>query len=279
MPALRVTMRETYKRLFRDPPEAPEQTRAQEEVAVESSEDCWAASCQQVKLRPAVVQALWWGPQSQQCSTQTGKSGSIFVFQQDCIIRFLQLGLLTPPPQKKQQIWIHSNGLKLNLLILKLERAFFLNFFCFFMCGIQHYFICRASDSTVSEEARIEPRTVATLARLTDRCSNHSTRFHPQLARSHPHSTRSHSHLARSHPHSAGSYSHLLILQGISQTLHIDGMTRSIWLRRQESWRQSSKCSTRCLAVFQLQALRVSGRSALLVVLLLRSGASSATRR
>ncbi len=39
MPALRVTMRETYERLFRDPPEAPEQTKAQEEVAVESSED------------------------------------------------------------------------------------------------------------------------------------------------------------------------------------------------------------------------------------------------
>ncbi len=39
MPALRVTIRETYERLFRDPPEAPEPTRAQEEVAVESSED------------------------------------------------------------------------------------------------------------------------------------------------------------------------------------------------------------------------------------------------
>ena len=38
MPALRVTIRETYERLFRDPPEASEQTRAQE-VAVESSED------------------------------------------------------------------------------------------------------------------------------------------------------------------------------------------------------------------------------------------------
>ncbi len=37
-PALRVTIRETYERLFRDPPEATEQTRAQE-VEVESSED------------------------------------------------------------------------------------------------------------------------------------------------------------------------------------------------------------------------------------------------
>jgi hypothetical protein len=38
MPALRVTIRETYERLFRDPPEASEQTRAQE-VAVESSDE------------------------------------------------------------------------------------------------------------------------------------------------------------------------------------------------------------------------------------------------
>jgi hypothetical protein len=35
---------------------------------------------------------------------------------------------------------------------------------------IQHCFICRASDSTVSEDAGIKPRTVATLA-LTARCS------------------------------------------------------------------------------------------------------------
>ncbi len=52
-------------------------------------------------------------------------------------------------------------------------------FFSFFMYVIQHCFICRPSDSTVSEEAGIEPRTVATLA-LTDRRSNHLARSHPQ---------------------------------------------------------------------------------------------------
>jgi hypothetical protein len=64
--------------------------------------------------------------------------------------------------------------------------------FFLFMYVIQHCFICRPSDSTVSEDARIEPWTVATLA-LTARRSNHSDR-------SHPHSARSHPHLARSHP-------------------------------------------------------------------------------
>jgi hypothetical protein len=33
-----------------------------------------------------------------------------------------------------------------------------------FVYFIQHCFICRASDSTVSEDAGIEPRTLATLA-------------------------------------------------------------------------------------------------------------------
>ncbi len=51
----------------------------------------------------------------------------------------------------------------------------FLNFFMFF---IQHWFICRPSDFTVSEDAGIEPRAVATSA-LTVRRSNHSARSHP----------------------------------------------------------------------------------------------------
>jgi hypothetical protein len=45
------------------------------------------------------------------------------------------------------------------------------------MYFIQHCFICRPSDSTVSVDAGIEPRTVATA--LADRRS-------VQLARSHP---------------------------------------------------------------------------------------------
>ncbi len=55
----------------------------------------------------------------------------------------------------------------------------------FFMYHIQHCFICRPSDSTVSEDAGIEPRTVATTA-LAVRRSNHSLRFRPHSARSHP---------------------------------------------------------------------------------------------
>ncbi len=58
----------------------------------------------------------------------------------------------------------------------------FLNFIAFF---IPHSFICRPLDSTVSEDAGIERRTVATLA-LAVRLSNHSTRSHPQSARSNP---------------------------------------------------------------------------------------------
>jgi hypothetical protein len=48
------------------------------------------------------------------------------------------------------------------------------------MYVIQHCFICRPWDSTVSKDAGIEARTVATLA-LTARRSKHSTRSHPQI--------------------------------------------------------------------------------------------------
>jgi hypothetical protein len=66
------------------------------------------------------------------------------------------------------------------------------------MYCIQHCFICRPSDSTVSEDAEIEPRTVATSA-FAVRRSNNSARSHPHSARYHPHSARSHPHSARSH--------------------------------------------------------------------------------
>ncbi len=46
------------------------------------------------------------------------------------------------------------------------------------MYNIQHWFICRPSDSTVSEDAWIELGTVATTA-LAVRRSNHSARSHP----------------------------------------------------------------------------------------------------
>jgi hypothetical protein len=53
----------------------------------------------------------------------------------------------------------------------------------FLMYDIQHCFICRPSDFTVSEDAWIEPRTVATTA-LAVRRSNHSARSHPHLVSS-----------------------------------------------------------------------------------------------
>ncbi len=51
--------------------------------------------------------------------------------------------------------------------------------FSFIQCVLQHCFICRPSDSSVSEDAGIEPRTVATLP-LTARRFNHSARSHPE---------------------------------------------------------------------------------------------------
>jgi hypothetical protein len=48
------------------------------------------------------------------------------------------------------------------------------------MYVIRHCFICRLSDSTVSEEAGIDPTTVANMA-LTARRSNHSVRSHSEL--------------------------------------------------------------------------------------------------
>ncbi len=56
---------------------------------------------------------------------------------------------------------------------MNLKGDFF--FLFFFMYNIQHCFTCRPSDSTVSEDAGIEPRTVAT------RRSSHSARSYPQL--------------------------------------------------------------------------------------------------
>jgi hypothetical protein len=71
-----------------------------------------------------------------------------------------------------------SGGNTLQEEIKRFQKGgFFFGFYHFFMYDIQHCFICRPSDSTVSEDAGIGPRTVATTA-LTVRRSNHSaTRF------------------------------------------------------------------------------------------------------
>jgi hypothetical protein len=54
----------------------------------------------------------------------------------------------------------------------------FFGFFLYFMYYIQHSFICRPSNSTVSEDAGIELWTVATTTLAVRRC-NHSARSHP----------------------------------------------------------------------------------------------------
>ncbi len=59
--------------------------------------------------------------------------------------------------------------------------------FLLFMYDIQHCFICRPSDSTVPEDAEIEPRTVVTRYGIGCQVSNHSPGSHPLSARSHPH--------------------------------------------------------------------------------------------
>ncbi len=93
-------------------------------------------------------------------------------------------------------IWIHWIRMRIqHFKWIKIRiRIFF-----FFMYVIQHCFICRPSESTVSEDAGIKPRSVATLALTARRC-NHSARTHSHSARSHSHSARSHPHSARSHP-------------------------------------------------------------------------------
>jgi len=55
-----------------------------------------------------------------------------------------------------------------------------MGFFVFLCIFIQHCFICRLSNSTVSENAGIDARTVATLA-LAVRCSDNFARSHPLL--------------------------------------------------------------------------------------------------
>ncbi len=59
---------------------------------------------------------------------------------------------------------------KRNILGRHLYPEFFLEgeIFEFVQYFIEHCFICRSLDSTVSEDGRIEPRTVATLALALD---------------------------------------------------------------------------------------------------------------
>jgi hypothetical protein len=119
-------------------------------------------------------------------------------------------------------------------------------FVIFYVCtllSIQHCFICRLSDSTVSEDAGIEPRSVATSAFAVRRlhfihpASSHSqsgtshplsATSHPQSATSHPQSATSHPQSATSHPQSATSHP---LLEYISSTtrLHLIHLRKNTW--------------------------------------------------
>jgi len=72
--------------------------------------------------------------------------------------------------------YITPNSPKENILWKHRETEWEANYswkLITFLYFIQHCFICRQSDSTISEDAGIEPRIVATLA-LSDRRSKHS---------------------------------------------------------------------------------------------------------
>jgi hypothetical protein len=74
------------------------------------------------------------------------------------------------------------NGVKMPVKkCMRRDPHTFFGFFDFFsMNCIQHCFICRPLESTVSEDAGIEPRTVATSAWAVRR-SNHWAKSHPLL--------------------------------------------------------------------------------------------------
>jgi hypothetical protein len=91
-----------------------------------------------------------------------------------------------PDPRKfttkniKQVYKIGQMLLCRTYLIEYLKKRGMFWIFSFFKYDIQHCFICRPSDSTASEDAGIEPRTVATTA-LAFRRSNHSARSHQNI--------------------------------------------------------------------------------------------------
>jgi hypothetical protein len=77
------------------------------------------------------------------------------------------------------QAWIRTIVSKRpDLFRETLKQGDFWIFLCMYRYFIQHCFIGRPSESTVSEDAGIEPRTVATSA-LAVRRSSHSATSHP----------------------------------------------------------------------------------------------------
>jgi hypothetical protein len=72
---------------------------------------------------------------------------------------------------------LRDMGLKREFVL----KWVFFEFFFLFMYVIQHVFICRPSDSTVSEDAGIEPRTVAPLALPANALTTQLDLNHSQL--------------------------------------------------------------------------------------------------
>ncbi len=70
----------------------------------------------------------------------------------------------------RTELVVQSKDIIIVIMIIFKQGGIF-SFFCMFF--IQHCFICRPSDSTVPEDAGIEPRTVATFALAVKR-SNHA---------------------------------------------------------------------------------------------------------
>jgi hypothetical protein len=74
-----------------------------------------------------------------------------------------------PPPPPRSYMTVIKKvdvGVKWAILTVNGEsKGEFFGFFLF-MYDIQHCFICRPSDSTVSEDAGIEPRTVVKVVYL-----------------------------------------------------------------------------------------------------------------
>ncbi len=92
---------------------------------------------------------------------------------------FLMYGKIPPffiSELKSNLHWI-TEKCCISKFLVHYEKGDFLGYI-FFMYDIHHCFICRPSDSTVSEDAEIEPRTVATTA-LNVRRSDHSAKSHP----------------------------------------------------------------------------------------------------
>ncbi len=115
------------------------------------------------------------------CTTQTHEKvpGSILTssFTEESWV--VQVKKAVKSTQKINLFDCNNLSYKLTFIITIYCAVFKEGFFglFLFMYDIQHCFICRHSDSTVSEDAGIEPRTGTTTA-LAVRRSNHLARSH-----------------------------------------------------------------------------------------------------